>query len=387
MLMNNVCHAKIGVFGGSFDPPHISHIDMAREIMRERGYERLVFLPSHNPPHKTLQTPDMHRLNMLELACKGEFEICTLEMDTDEIGYTADYIPKLKAIYGHDIEYIIGGDSMASFGKWSRPLDILKIAHILVASRDSDDENARRAISAYDDSEKLGITLASYKPSSMSSSSIRNKIRLGYDVTSMVDASVLDYITNNNLYNEYSNIKAQLGCDLSDKRYSHSLSTALFAVENISGTGLDYGKVMTATLLHDCAKESDDNDSLISYARANMPEIMADYQYNSSVLHAYTGMAKAMRDYGITDIEILTAICYHTTARVGMSELDKLVYVSDKLEYSRTFPTVERLRSIYYNNHNDGFIACLNNCYQHLLDREADIHQLSIKAYDEYVED
>lgn len=384
--MQNSNYAKTGVFGGSFDPPHVSHIEMAREIMKERGYEKLVFLPSHNPPHKKLATSGEHRLNMLRLATLGEFDICTLDMDNDNVGYAVDYLPKLKALYGDDIEYIIGGDSIESFDKWVRPLEILKIVKLLVVCRDGQEVDANDAISRYDNCDKLGIELAEYNPASMSSSAIRSRLRLGYDVVNMLDDLVLSYIEDNNLYNEYSSIKDKLKADLSPKRYKHCMSTALFAVNNMSGD-INYDKVIVSAMLHDCAKESSEVEQLLSYGMEHVPVLMRHYDPGMPVIHAFTGVALAMREYNITDNDILSAICYHTTANIEMSELDKLIYVSDKLEYSRDFRGVEKLRSIYYNNHEDGFIACMAYCYQHLLDIGVEIHSLSIAVYKYYVED
>ena len=385
--MNNISYAKIGVFGGSFDPPHVSHIEMARAIMEERGYEKLVFLPSHNPPHKKLATAGEHRLNMLRLVTQGEFEICTLDMDDVSVGYAVDYLPKLKALYGDSIEYIIGGDSIEHFDKWLSPLEILKMVKMLVVCRDGQDVAANAAISRYDNCDKLGLGLAEYKPASMSSSDIRSRLRLGYDVDDMVDERILAYIKDNNLYNEYSSIKDRLRADLSPKRYNHSMSTALFAVSNMSSSRLSYNKVIVSAMLHDCAKELLEADQMLAYGWEHIPELMSDYNPNMPVVHAFTGAALAMRDYNITDIDILSAICYHTTAKAEMSELDKLIYVSDKLEYTRDFRGVENLRTIYYNNHEDGFIACMAYSCQHLLDLGVEIHSLSEAAIKYYVED
>ncbi len=385
--METIRCAKIGIFGGAFDPPHKSHVEMARAVMRERGYEKLVFLPSNKPPHKQLTTSNYHRLNMLKLTLSSEFEICEIELENNQVNYAVDYLPKLKEIYGEDIELIIGGDSIVDFHKWKDPAKILQLSKLLVVARNNKTTCASAAIAKLESHRNLGITLAKYKPKQMSSSDIRNKLRLGYDVTEWLGGKIITYIKDNNLYNEYYIYRSKLQRELSVERYNHSMSVALFALSNMSGLNLDYDKVMIAAMLHDCGKERKETEELIEYNKVHFAEIMSSYEENRAVEHAFTGMAIAAIDYKVTDMDIIKAIAYHTTGRAKMSELEKLIYVADKIETTRDYLNIEKLRAIYSTDKQAGFLALLRTGYQHLLDIKVEVHSLNESAYKYYLED
>ena len=104
--------AKTGIFGGAFDPLHNSHIEMALKAL-ETGLDKVVFVPSCIPPHKSCNVSFEDRIEMLKRVISDypRFDICTLEYDLGGVNYAKDVLPRLKEIYG-DIVYIIGGDSL-----------------------------------------------------------------------------------------------------------------------------------------------------------------------------------------------------------------------------------------------------------------------------------
>ena len=130
-----------------------------------------------------------------------------------------------------------------------------------------------------------------------------------------------------------------------ERRYFHTLGVVKEAVRLAPRYGVPEEKAKIAALLHDCAKNFDEDRFL---------EIAADYgvtldEYalkEPALVHAYLGAAVAYRDYGVTDKEILDAIYYHTTARANMTNLEKLVYIADMIEPGRTMPQAEELRKI-----------------------------------------
>lgn len=370
----------IGVFGGAFDPPHLSHIALAKALLKERGYDKLILLPSHNPPHKTLSATDKQRLDMLEMVTNGEnIEISTMELDMNGVGYTADYLPILMKKYGDNIEYIIGGDSFLKFSKWSRPFEIIKMVKLLVVARDSERQKLLDKLADYDNIDKKGIYIAKYMPDSMSSSEIRDKIRLHLPVNDMLDEKVYSYIKQNNLYNEYGNIFEKLKNNLSEERLCHTKNVVLFALRYYEQLDLDYNKVFLACLLHDCAKGIKDFTPFTKGLNAIPNDCL-----NTPVAHAFCGKIVAQKEYGINDVEVLDAICYHTTARVNMSKLDKLVYVSDMLEDGRNFEGVNDLRKAFDVDFEKGFEQCLSATVEHLQKQNNEIYPLTLKAYDYY---
>ena len=122
---------KIGLFGGAFNPPHREHINIVKELMEERKYDRLVLILSNNPPHKSsVNTPFDTRLELLKLAFSNisGVEISDIEGRDNEKHFSYDIIRYFKGVYeGDELEFIIGGDSMIDFHKWLKPEEIIKL--------------------------------------------------------------------------------------------------------------------------------------------------------------------------------------------------------------------------------------------------------------------
>lgn len=371
----------IGIYGGAFDPPHNSHIQTAKALLKERKYDKLILLPSHNPPHKMLSATDADRLNMLELIKEDNIIVSDLEIKREGVGYTVNYLPQIIEQYGDNIEYIIGGDSFLNFDKWYKPLEILKLTKLLVVARDGEVEKLHEKLKEYDNIPKLGISIAKYLPQSMSSSEIRNKLRLNIDVNDLLDKKVIDYIYKNNLYNEYGEYVKKLKSQLSEERFLHTKGVVLFALKYADKLKLDYNKVFIASLLHDSAKTS------LNYDYIYNENLVPLDSKNTPVAHAFCGAVVANLEYGIQDREILDAIYCHTTAKPKMSQLAKLVYCADMLEIGRNFDGVEKLREIFDKDFEKGFVTCLNKTVEFLKSENREIYPLTLKAYDYYNKD
>lgn len=368
----------IGIYGGAFDPPHIAHIETAKQLIKERGYDKLILLPSHNPPHKSLSASNADRLAMLSLALDEKMEISELEINRNGVGYTAEYLPELIHKYGDNIEYIMGGDSFLNFDKWYKPLEILKLTKILVVARDGERDILFEKLKQYEKSEKKGIEIAKYLPKSISSSEIRDKLRLHMDVSDKLDEKILNYIKKQNLYNEYDSILTKLAQNLSEERLAHTKGVVLYALEYASKLQLDYNKVFLACLLHDSAKTEHNYDELFDKG------LVPKDSKNTLVAHAFCGSIVAKQDYGVTDEQVLDAIFCHTTAKPNMTKLAKLVYVADMLESGRDFDGVEELRKITAADFEKGFFACLSSMVEFLKNGERDIYPLTLEAYEYY---
>lgn len=121
---------RIGIFGGTFDPPHIGHLILAAEACDQLGLDRVLWLVTPNPPHKTRQaiTPLEIRLRMVEvtIAADPNFEISRVEMDRPGPHYSADTVRLLaQANPGVDLFYLMGGDSLHDLPTWVRPQELL----------------------------------------------------------------------------------------------------------------------------------------------------------------------------------------------------------------------------------------------------------------------
>lgn len=143
---------------------------------------------------------------------------------------------------------------------------------------------------------------------------------------------------------DYSEIKRRLKDILPQKRYIHSLGVAEEAKRLAALYGADEDKAYTAGLLHDCAKGYS-VDEQIDKCRKYGVELSRETLDCPPTIHGFLGAELAKSEYGISDNDILNAVCYHTVGRAGMSLLEKIVYIADMTEVNRDFDGVDKLRA------------------------------------------
>lgn len=189
---------RLGIFGGTFDPPHLAHL-IAGEIAVETYHlDTLLFVPAFIPPHKAEQaiSDARHRLAMTRLAIDGNprFEVSTIEIDRQGKSYTIDTITSLREQPHPEAIYLfIGRDQLEVFGSWHRADDILKIVNVVVLERPS----ASKSASAEHEGsiESLPIPLLE-----ISSTEIRRRIHDGESIRYQVPEAVRSYIEEHKLY-------------------------------------------------------------------------------------------------------------------------------------------------------------------------------------------
>jgi nicotinate-nucleotide adenylyltransferase len=179
---------RVLLFGGSFDPPHNSHLQLPREVMAHLKFDRVLYVPVFQSPLKEQPpTPWEHRLAMLELAlddCPWA-TISTLEIDRGGTSYTIDTIESLQNEY-EELRLLIGSDQWIHFKKWHRWQDILRQANPVVIPREGYEVEHERVF-------QIGTQLGA-------SSDIRALIRNGKSISELVPTKVETYITENGLY-------------------------------------------------------------------------------------------------------------------------------------------------------------------------------------------
>ncbi len=169
---------------------------------------------------------------------------------------------------------------------------------------------------------------------------------------------------------------------LKPKRYRHSLGVAESAVMLAKRHGCDEEKAYIAGLLHDAAKNISKEDSLrLCYEYGiKLNEVE---RRNPSLLHAPLGVEVVKREFGINDIEILSAIKCHTVGKAGMSLLDKIIYVADMIEPSRDYPGVDHLRKTAMDDIDEATLEGLKSSIEVNLKKGALIHPDSIAAWND----
>jgi nicotinate-nucleotide adenylyltransferase len=193
---------RIGLFGGSFNPPHLGHLVVASDICAQLGLARVVFMPAAMPPHKVIEddVPATTRLAMTKLAIAGDQRFTASALEVDEgFRYTVETVTEFHARNADaEIFFIVGSDSLLQFEHWHQPEAILAICRLAVAPRPGDEAQAIKAAA-----EQWGRGAVSVLPTTavdISSSEIRGRLRLGMPITYLVPATVEAFIDEHGLY-------------------------------------------------------------------------------------------------------------------------------------------------------------------------------------------
>jgi len=197
---------KVGIMGGTFNPVHYGHLFLAENAMEQLNLDKILFMPSKNPPHKKKQdlVSDIQRIEMVRLAvCENpHFEISTIEFDREGITYTADTLTILTH-ENPDTEYyfIVGADSLFMMQDWHTPQIIFNLSTILAAGRDRVPENQLAQQMKYlretFDARIIQLNMPTIE---ISSAVIRKRIATNKTVRYFVPKEVMDYIAKYRLY-------------------------------------------------------------------------------------------------------------------------------------------------------------------------------------------
>ncbi len=179
-------------------------------------------------------------------------------------------------------------------------------------------------------------------------------------------------------------IKETLKSLLSPKRYQHTLGVCETALELATIYGVDTKKAYLAALLHDCAKYMSIEEQLKKCGQLGVV-LDSESLLCAPVIHAPLGAQIAKDEYGIDDEEVLNAIKYHTVARVGMSKLEKIIYIADMTEESRDYHEVDMLRKISKTDLDKAMAKCIGECIIFNIKKGKTIHPNSIKCYNELI--
>lgn len=195
---------KIGLYGGTFDPPHMGHLRLAEDFYKECGCDLLIVMPSFIPPHKqNANTPalsryEMARLAFLNLGEKGfNYTVSSFEIEKNDTSYTIDTVNHLLKEYGVDrICMCVGSDMLYCFEKWKCADELLKKC-VLYSKARVENEYAKLCCHGRYLAEKYGAEIHIMNGSvlEVSSTELRNS-----EKNSLIDIRVSDYIKKHGLY-------------------------------------------------------------------------------------------------------------------------------------------------------------------------------------------
>ncbi|MBR2496178.1 MAG: nicotinate-nucleotide adenylyltransferase [Clostridia bacterium] len=367
---------RVGIYGGTFDPVHNGHLRVADLAVKQLNLDKLIIIPAGIPPHKPdeMISDNFHRLKMCELAFCGEkFEVSDYEIKKGGKSYTYQTVEHFKN-EGEELFLIIGGDSLYNLHTWKNPQAILNLAHVFAVGR-LDEGKMTNFIKGNMDR----ITICDIPTGEESSTEIRVLTQFGEDISSFVPPVIEKYVKENALYSNFSSIAKKVKERLKISRYNHTIGVVLTATKLNQQAHVLEEKAFIAALLHDVAKYEGEDcinkyEELLKKEGINLPK---------PVIHAFLGSYIAKDEFNITDEEILSAIKYHCTAKPNMSNLEKLIYLSDGIERGRDYPGVDKIREITKLDFEKGFVALLNHVYEYV--KEKDTCPLTKQAVEYYL--
>ena len=217
---------RIGLLGGTFNPIHSGHLHIAEAVQKKLHLDRILFIPSGNPPHKKEQAipPAEHRLEMTRLALlnRPDFELCDIEVKRPGKSYSVETVAELKRRYPNDrLFFIIGTDAFCDLPTWREPERLLTLCDFVVVSRPGHpfssppslpslqnidprtlQELDRRegGIATFPITPQTAIHFVSIPPSPTSASEIRKQLAAGKEMKNLLPEPVASYIIKNKLY-------------------------------------------------------------------------------------------------------------------------------------------------------------------------------------------
>ena len=386
---------KIGIYGGTFDPPHLGHMEAARAAIAALGLDKLIFIPAKQPPHKALSaesaTPEQ-RLEMTRLMADGLLlskvtAVSDLELNRPGKSYTVDTLRVLKERFPEDEFWLLmGTDMFLSLQTWYQAEEIMKLAGIAAFSRTESDSGEMMDIQGRYLSENYGARVCIVqlpRIREISSTQVR-----GSKSGEGLWPAVWGYILREGLYGVERPLNGLSDTDLRSvsysmiraKRIAHVQGCEEEAVRLARHWGANEEYARRAAILHDCTKYLSLEEQL---RVCDQYGVELDDMERTAVklLHAKTGAALAEFVFGEPQ-QVCQAICWHTTGKPDMTLLEKILYIADYMEPTRDFDGVERLRELAYVDLNAAVLLGAEMTVEEMRGYGSPVHPNTLAARD-----
>ena len=357
---------RIGVFGGTFNPPHIGHRAAAEAASRALKLDRLFVIPAAIPPHKELPANTAKpedRLAMARAAFCGMdcAEVLDIELERGGNSYTVETVDALRSRYPDaEMFLLMGTDMFLTLEKWREADRLLNMITPAVFSR-GDNDDAEIACYAEHLKETRGVSARIIKNDAIEISSTKIRTDLsGRGGIEHLDGAVYEYIISHRLYGakpDFRWLRERAYSMLKPKRVRHVRGCEDEAVRLAARWNADEDNAREAAILHDITKKLTMDEQLLLCDKYGIINDNVELS-NLKLLHAKTGAALARDLFGVSD-EVFDAIRWHTTGRAGMTLLEKVVYLADYIEPSRDFPGLDDLRRLCYESIDDAMLLGL----------------------------
>lgn len=386
---------KVGIYGGTFDPPHLGHMEAARAAVAALGLDKLIFIPAKQPPHKLLSSESAlpeQRMEMTRLMADGLLmpkvtEVSDIELKRSGKSYTVDTLRVLRERYPEDEFWLLmGTDMFLTLQTWYKAEEIMELTGIAAFARTESDSGKVMGIQGRYLSENYGARVCIIQLPQIreiSSTQVRSR-RNGEGLW----PPVWGYILREGLYGVNRELSGLDDADLRAvsysmiraKRIKHVQGTEEEAVRLAQHWGANVKYARRAAILHDCTKYLNLEEQLRIGAQYGI-ELDEMEQTAVKLLHSKTGAALARNVFGEPE-EICQAICWHTTGKADMTLLEKILYIADYMEPTRDFDGVERLRDLAYVDLNAAVLLGTEMTVEEMRGYGSPVHPNTLAARD-----
>lgn len=400
---------NIGIYGGTFNPPHRGHSRVMDAVISQLGLDRLILMPTGNPPHKELPTDSaepMVRHAMIELVGETVEDArkrqkkspCVVEANDLEIrrggkSYTVETLDTLRIQYPDDQFFLImGEDMLMTFFNWVSPEKIAKKAHICGFLRsDQPPSDALKAQSQRIITELGGqVTLISVPNGiTVSSTEIRHDLSRNMFSEDLLPCTQ-GQILSSGLYGvqfplehlDRTLLRLLVWGGVKPKRIPHIKGVEWECARLARRWGADENLARRAGILHDYSKYWT-KEQHIAFCEQYQVELDHLEWTTEKLLHAKSGAAFA-RFILKEDEAICNAIDCHTTGKADMTTLDKILYMADYIEPQRDFPEVAHMRKLAYEDLDKAMGYGLSIALEEMSARNKVTHQNTLRAFEQY---
>ncbi len=406
---------NIGIYGGSFNPPHRGHFKVMEAVIKELGLEQLFLIPSSNPPHKPLPlgspsneerfymvdaladllTPSSREEKTSKKSEKSSCVVKTLDLEMQRQGksYTVDTLKVLREEHPSDEFWLIMGEDMLfSFGDWAFPEEIAKMANICTFPRSNKKASTELVAQSRKVAEDFGclVKVISVEDGvTASSTQVREQLtsqKFSPDLLPCIAGRILSQgsyglqVSLGNL--DLPLLRSVVWGEVKSKRVPHIKGVEDCCVKLAAHWGEDETQARRAGILHDLSKYWSQEAHLAFCDKYGYP--LTDLERETEkLLHAKSGAAYA-KEILKEQEAVWRAIDCHTTGKANMSALDKILYLADYIEVNRDFPELQTMRRLAYEDLDKAVGLGLQLALQEMNQRNKVIHEQTLEAYAQY---
>lgn len=336
---------RIGIYCGAFDPIHLGHLRVMRDVLSRDMVDEILIVPNAAPPYRKPVAPMADVRGMVALAIAGMNKVALIDEDLLKPGM--DSLDSLKAIMrlypDASFSYIMVADKLAGLLHWPKAGKLLSLVDLIVYPRVG---YHAHDVTLFAMAQGVKAQLLPVAPLQPSSHLVRSQLQALSDAPGMLDPRIAHYIALRGLY--LPPYRRQVKGMMSPARFAHTLGVWQLAVDLAYRYQVGMQKAAVAALLHDCAKAmklSQLQAIAKQYDLTRDPELL----HSNALLHGRVGAKLAQIKFQVQDEDVLNAIRYHTTGRSHMSPLELCLYVADAAEAGRAdYPGLAELRSLMW---------------------------------------